>query len=338
MKLAIVTTCTASKTTGEAAGPELREVPPHPDAAARAAAWTQVLMESPVAPKRVRDLYQGGHWQASLKALEVARAQRCWSTELWVLSAGYGLLSTEHDVIKPYNATFATPPKSHRQDAPPNNTIALGIDGKARLTYNRAWWDALSALRPAGQGQPRTLFALSKQLGEDGAMLVIASDAYLAVVAEDLRQAATRLRPERLVVLSAGVLPSTRRQLDKHLILLDACFRNEVGGGLAMLNARTAAWLLARVTPECFTRDKVQAEVFQAMERLAPVETPIRKKLSDEAVMAYIREAVGPNGQLPACSPLHVRFRRDGLACSAERFQGLYERVQLDGLSPRTAY
>src|SRR4051794_32552373 len=72
----------------------------------RAAMWERRVrgVEAPRCP--AQKLYMGAHWTAACQAFRLA--QRYSSrAELWVISAGYGLIALD-TAIKPYGATFAS--------------------------------------------------------------------------------------------------------------------------------------------------------------------------------------------------------------------------------------
>src|SRR4051794_9731971 len=66
----------------------------------RASAWTDRLRSVEPATCRAADLYAGDHWRHTLEAAETAR-RHIPRVELWVASAGYGLVSAE-SWLKPY--------------------------------------------------------------------------------------------------------------------------------------------------------------------------------------------------------------------------------------------
>ena len=103
-KLTIVTTCTNQKRgsvpenlhLGRFAGRFYRD---------SAKAWIEGLKaDHPTSP--AGELYVGSHWKESL-ACEGAATDQGLHSDLWVLSAGYGLISKKEQ-IAPYAASFAS--------------------------------------------------------------------------------------------------------------------------------------------------------------------------------------------------------------------------------------
>ncbi|MDN2648135.1 hypothetical protein OB909_22725 [Klebsiella pneumoniae] len=80
----------------------------------------------------VEKLYKGGHWST---AMSIYDAQ---PIELWVLSAGFGLLK-HGDAIVPYQATFAT---GHK------DSIPLFSDKYGKKSFYQEWWGKLNEASP----------------------------------------------------------------------------------------------------------------------------------------------------------------------------------------------
>ena len=64
--------------------------------------WTTRLEDDTVAPIAAHDLYCGDHWAVAKGLAAGAQSRR---VELWVASAGYGLVPASAP-LKPYAATF----------------------------------------------------------------------------------------------------------------------------------------------------------------------------------------------------------------------------------------
>ncbi|MEG5488276.1 hypothetical protein UXP05_22335 [Enterobacter hormaechei] len=118
------------------------------------------------------ELYTGQHWSRA------AAAAKRTGAELWVISAGLGLLHVSDPVV-PYEATFSSMPFSH-----------------SRL------WESLTACPPAERryASLRTLM----QSRPDDRFVVAASPVYLRAVDSDLYAGREALcTPEQLVVVTS---------------------------------------------------------------------------------------------------------------------------------------
>ena len=127
-RLIIVVRCTNRKS--EAVAPELRLR----DVAAgrldgRFADWSRRLATSAAGPVEAQKLYQGRYWSRVRSVVQKA-ANSGFAVELWICSAGYGLIPG-HAAVKPYSATFSS-----------GKLDSIG-PGAAQ------WWQELSSWRPA---------------------------------------------------------------------------------------------------------------------------------------------------------------------------------------------
>src|SRR4051812_20847016 len=69
----------------------------------RVGQWTSALKAVDVPAVRAGDLYAGDHWKIVLGI--PAAATGAFNVQLWVASAGYGLVGIDTP-LKPYSATF----------------------------------------------------------------------------------------------------------------------------------------------------------------------------------------------------------------------------------------
>lgn len=166
----LIVTCTRRKTVaaGDAIFPDERDVE-------RAyGIWLERLTQARrgAPPMTAGDLYTGQHWSRA-----VAAAARN-DAEMWVISAGLGLLHVSDPVV-PYEATFSSMPFSH-----------------SRL------WESLTTQPPAERRSDslRTLM----QARPDDRFVVAASPVYLRAVESDLLAGRGALTtPEQLQVVTS---------------------------------------------------------------------------------------------------------------------------------------
>ena len=138
--LHVVLSCTNRKRVSLASYPRLREVTG--DAEERVERWT-ALIDSTVLATTTADLYLGEFWRLGLSLARSASA--AFDTQLWVLSAGLGLINGD-DGACAYGATFSS---GH-----PDSVVGADRIGRSTET-RRACWSALSAWSGAGRaGRP----------------------------------------------------------------------------------------------------------------------------------------------------------------------------------------
>jgi len=248
-----------------------------------------------------KDLYAGEHWAVARQLPASAAAH---NTQLWVCSAGYGLIRAGA-LIRPYAAAF-----SGHEDRVPG-----GADGARR------WWRALAQWEGPEPGQPRSIRELAAANPTASFMLAL-SAAYLDACCDDITTAAAELHdPDRLLVISAGARGPGG--LAGVMVPADSRLQAVLGGTRQALNARIAAHLLeAAITS--------RAQATRHMTDLLALQPPVaryeRKKLSDEEVTAMITGRLAREPGMPASRMLR-EFRDAGYACEQRRFAALHRQV-----------
>ncbi|WP_405625032.1 hypothetical protein [Streptomyces sp. NBC_01396] len=170
------------------------------------------------------------------------------------------------------------------------------------------WWDHLQHL-DGSRDLPEIATAA-------GRALVVLSQTYAqAMHRELLALAATGAD----VVLIGGAC-----EVDGVLrVPANAALRHTLGGTLTSLNARTAATWLEHCTPgRLITREAQGRWDAWAMQAARP-ERYARTPVSDEIVIAFIREMNNLHPQSSRTRLLRL-FRDKGMACEQKRFADLY--------------
>jgi hypothetical protein len=285
------------------------------DPAARARAWCK-LLECHSSPTRPAiDLYAGDHWKV-VRTLPDAAQAAGYEAELWVLSAGYGLVSATAP-LPAYSATFA---RGH-QDSIADRTECISAEA-----MNQAWWLFLSEWGGPTPGAIRSLQELARR-DADAGLLIFGSPDYVRAVEKDLLAAADALRrPERLVVISSRGVKGGR--LDPHLIESDAGLLGRLGGGRVSIHARVARLLLELADVGDWDVGTLR-ERYQAVQSKVP-ETRVqpRTRLSDEEMCRFIITELSEDSSASATSLLR-RLRQSGRACEQTRFKNLVTEARM---------
>ena len=298
----IVVTCSNRKTQpvdadlqiGEVQGESIEE---------RFTEWIGRLESSACSPVTATSLYSGEHWQVAraLPAIAQASGHRA---ELWVCSAGYGLVPARAPV-RPYSATLA---RGH-------------ADSVARTSDEaRAWWRMQSAWAGPVPTAPRSLTDLATR-DPDSTIIAALSATYLSACGEDLLAAAGKLgEHENLTLISAGTRPQgTFADL---ICPVDGALQNALGGTLMALNARAAGHILSALGTEQPTRTAARRVIADLGATSLPMGRPKRAAASDEEIRALIRQRLRTE---PATYTSMLRqFRSEGRACEQGRFARLF--------------
>jgi hypothetical protein len=250
-----------------------------------------------------------------VKALVPAAEASGYKANIWICSAGYGLLSLDCK-IHPYSATFAP----HHPDS-----VCRKVSGKVSESLPQAWWRLLSEWEGPTSAMPRRLADVPHSF-HGSAIWIVASEIYLHAIAEDVRALAAQLCDrDCLSLFSAGTksLPG----LTEYLLPLDARLQGVAGGARRSLNirlARHALLKLKKTGPE-------HSSLKSAFEKLSATQptliSPARTRLIDQDIEQFILKALQKK-PCRAFSPLLRKLRDQGFACESGRFASLFHDVQ----------
>ncbi|MGW0927587.1 hypothetical protein [Streptomyces sp. NPDC002644] len=291
-QLTIVVTCTDRKATAPAPGLRVRELPAG-ETGGRVAEWCRRL-DSGTHPRPLDQLYKGDHWSRS-QQLRRSAAQAGFSADLWVASAGLGLQPVSASAPS-YGATFT-----------PRHEDSVGHSFEERTS----WWRLLQKERDA-----TTLTDLAHR----GPVLLVLSEMYAVAMHEEL-EALASLRTEALLIGGSRDLPHLPR------VPADASLRSALGGTLTSLNARMAAWWLEHCSDARLTAPETWAELNRWVSAVSKKERYQRTPMTDESVIAFIRERLTEHPSLSRTRLLRM-LRDQGLACEQKRFADLYATVE----------
>ncbi len=269
--------------------------------AERANEWVRRLEASDAPLVAACDLYAGEHWSV-VRSLPAVAGDGAAPVELWVLSAGYGLINSAAK-IRPYAATFST-----------GHADAVTAHGS-----RRQWWRLLGRWSGPDEGAPRSLEELATQ--NPNAMFVVAlSPPYLDACASDIIAAGAALR--RATNLSVICTGASRTALPDHMLPGDARLQHLLGGTRQALNARVLAHLL-REHRGPLTRDAASDTLNRLLSQQPALARHDRRRRSDAEVASYIRTRLRGDPSL-SHSRLLREFRDDGNACKQSRFALLF--------------
>ncbi|MEV4712623.1 hypothetical protein [Micromonospora sp. NPDC049374] len=274
----------------------------------RLAEWLRRLSEPGQPSTAAASLYAGEHWAAARQLATSVRAE----AQLWVCSAGYGLIPATAQV-RPYAATFTT-----------READSVG----RRAAENRDWWRGLSEWVGPEPGAPRSFYDLART-NPDDTIIAVLSDTYLRACSDDLRRAAGQVSdPQRLTIVGPA---QADPNLDELVVGVTALMRPAVGGSLLALNVRVAQRLLGLVNadPGTHRRSHLRALAHE-LAATAPPPAPRahRERMTDDEVKAFIRPlaAAGPT----SATRLLRQLRDSGKSCEQGRFKQIFDAIELD--------
>ena len=228
----IVVSCSDRKSTEVASDLRLAAYPDNLEE--RATRWIDRLNRPGGKIVPANQLYQGEHWSVVQKLTSTAAASGC-QVELWVASAGYGLVRAD-DSLEPYAATFAT--RNADSITRPGSNSSPGADAAF-------WWRRMSE-RPRTVGRPCNLQELAGQQPESP-MIVALSASYARAVGRDLLAAAHALADQSQLFLVSSETAGSG--LGQFRVPTSARFQQSLGGTLMSLNARVANHIVELAPP-----------------------------------------------------------------------------------------
>ncbi|MDN3652334.1 hypothetical protein QWY77_06110 [Thalassotalea ponticola] len=253
------------------------------------------------------DLYVGDHWSNVKRLSEVC-------SEISVVSAGYGLISSEQ-LIHSYDATFSSNTE---------NSVGQIYDSKLLADRNRLWWNAIHRHNHYDVGP---IYSLYKSV-EPSIFVFALSPSYLKVVEPEL----VALRKENIATPDNTLIISSDAKIDDSLEKMfyrnSEDFCTELGGSRVSLNIRLAKFFIERLNNNSAFSTQAASIYKEIQKRAKPATKFNRKKLTDEDVILFIRDEIKVAGKAKfSASTLLKKLRDKGLACEQKRFGSLYKQV-----------
>jgi hypothetical protein len=320
--LDIVVTCTDRKAMAPLAHLRVRDLPRQSDGLPDISEWLHQLSSGDTRLSPARLLYQGEAWSASLELEATARRIRgSEHVRLWVVSAGYGLVSVD-ETLAPYSATFS---------AGSPDFVGGEVNGLEGADAAQRWWRKLAAQDEAGH--PRSITALAERACGD--VIVVLSEAYLRACQPDVVEAAAA--NERLIVISPAAhrsLRLTHAAPPFDARLLTTAVDRECGvsrpiarGTRMSLNPRAARLLVEHFGSNPIDR-KFAISYLQDLTAQQPsLRTFDGSPQDDASVKAFISSALTADVNTPKTRLLRA-FRDAGNKCEQGRFGALYDEVR----------
>jgi len=271
--------------------------------------WRRLADTDDISRTPALRLYGGDHWTHARRSLATLIG-RGYSAELWVASAGYGLVPASARLL-PYSATFA----GGSPDAVARDTRS----GISRVEQMQRWWTALAGYPGPELGAPRSLLALALR-DSLATLIIVAAPHYIRAMRTDLLAARSALlRPEQLIVVSNHELVADT-ELVPNLIPVDERCQTVVGGTMVGLNVRVAHRLLAEgpLTAPC-----LRARYDEMVRGAARPGKYKRDRMDDAQVLTFLRARLRLDPQA-GWTVLLRALRGDGRACEQRRLRELH--------------
>ena len=278
--------------------------------------WQKRLNNSKCERRKAVDLYSGNAWSVIRGLLNDPKSKA--ACRIWVLSAGYGLVSCDEELAA-YAATFSS---READSVIPTNLAEHSVS---------EWWTLLVKRRRRLGMEVASISDVAK-LYPKQPMVVALSSEYLKAVEQDLLDARSHLKSaDHLVVIAAGA--NKNGELKENYLPCDARFEHRFGRSRLALNARILRSILHKFPANQIHASVLGAHFGRILEKLPISKYPERESSTDETVREFIRRELEKNAKAPYTGLLRL-YRSSGRACEMKRFRGLFrkEYVRMKGI------
>jgi hypothetical protein len=280
---------------------------------------------------KASNLYVGSYW-STIRELPAKARNSGFEANLWVISAGYGLISSEEE-INSYSATFTPSDK---------NSVTNGeTDASKRIEHLKYWWELISNYSLPQSSHPRRLNQLLRENSNDY-FLVVASADYLSAVEEDLLEGINTLSSRKNIVIISSKSFSNEI-LQQNIIPADArlqcngdcrseCEKHLIPRGIrGTISAALAGKIIEKASENGFDAEQLKQFVETRVEQCPELINLNRTRLDDTAVRKFINDELGKS-RSASCTSLLRKLRNNGQACEQKRFKEIYWSVK-EGVS-----
>lgn len=285
--------------------------------------WKLKLANSSLKKVKAVNLYTGSLWAALMDSWGVVNG-RLSDAHLWVVSAGYGLISGDKEIV-PYDITFQEP-RSNVPSILSKISYSDAID--ARRNTIQEWWSCLNG----GGAKPNNIESLLSTFSEDDYALFVMGKDYLDAVYQDLKRGLESAQfPEQIAIISNNVGDPLAKTLMPNWLYADSRFVNLPKTNNTLVNARIAHKLLYHLTDKMggldwWSIENLNAYLQDLCKPLPEVKKPKRKLSTDEQIVTFIKGELQKENA--SFTKLHRAYRDSGWACEYSRFKGLYQKTK----------
>lgn len=305
MKVHLITNCTNLKKSNIQGKITLESLIKKYNSQSIVSAWFERL-ENAEQKVPANEVYAGDHWK-------VASSISIPDLDLWVLSAGYGLIHSS-SYIGSYDATFSKGSE--------NSINKTGLS-------NKEWWERLHQLRNSEGFKCNSLHSLVST-NVDDVFFIAASPDYLRVIQDELKELLLdkKLTNKNLFIISSK--HNIDKKLTPYFLESSADFCSTLKGGRVSLNIRLAKYLLEQDNVNTFSPNHVIDKYNHLQKTSVKLSVNNRQKLTDAEINNFIiKELESNQGLKTSATMLLKKLRSKNLACEQKRFTKLLNKIKL---------
>lgn len=255
----------------------------------------------------VEDLYKGGHW-ATVKTII-----KSYPVDLWVLSAGLGLLHYKDKVV-PYKATFST---GYEESIPSYSYEYVG------KSFHRTWWKKINEQSVFKCRHPTSISELMK--GNNQAYFIICgSPDYINAIELDVINGIEFLiNPKKQLLIITSKKINSR--LEPYLYMSNQHMAQYLKCNMLMLNIKLAQYILKEFTDRKLDDlNSLSQQLAEKFENIPEREIKKGVRRSPEEVNQYILRIVQQHPGISATQALRA-FRDAGNSFEEKRFRAAFK-------------
>jgi len=303
----VVVTCAARKTKPASAQTRVKNLKSS-TLNERFTEWSMQINRNNQNPVKAIDLYRGNSWSIIRKLQQHPKHGKM--LRLWVVSAGYGLISAE-TLVAPYAATFVD---GHADSVRPS---------RPREYTTADWWNKLIQWRRE-RYEVGSIADIAKNF-PDQPLLIAISKEYLAATHEDIVEAREFLSsPDKMVIICTGAKKNGK--VVENFLPCDARFENHYHCCRADLNASLLDSIVKSHRPWEISASKLRISYAHRLSKMPKVAHPKRARFDDLSLKEFI--TLNLLKRSVSHSNLLKLLRSEGCACEQNRFRKLFAKVK----------
>ncbi|QCT90338.1 hypothetical protein CRI69_20860 [Escherichia sp. E4742] len=260
------------------------------------------------------DLYKGGHWSMAKSILER------YAVDLWVLSAGLGLLHYK-DKVAPYNATFAT---GYEESIPLYSKEYVG------KSFHKTWWKELTERSLFKSQHPTSIAELMKN-NNQGYFIICGSPDYINAIELDAIHGLEYLREpkKQLLIITSKEISGN---LSNYLFKTNKKMAEWLKCNMLMLNISMAKYIIHEFTTKKIDNLNALSQYLSSeLQKLPERENKKGIRRNSEEVSHFIVQILQRNPGISATQALRT-FRDSGNSFEEKRFRAFFK--ALSGSKP----
>ena len=325
VKIIIISTCTNNKNYKVPAGCNLDDLKRNTYKWA-INSWFERIQNPVHSRYPAYKMYSGSHWKETLACVDVAE-DKGFSPELWVISAGWGLIPANYKIV-PYLATFA-------QEENSIHSLQWSKEFCVR-ERSRIWWKEINSRRcaklPGTFLELRRLFRNTENIFF---LFILSKDYYLAVEPEIIELVAHGVN---VSIVSCGLysrVSSVNPLVRDHILPVGEKFKQEndyLNKDNTSLNARLAKWIISNYSDALHLGYEALYKELKTKD--LHLKKPKKTKpvtLSDEEIMDFIHKTYEPSKSTATALLTDLRHK-ENKSCEWRRFTRLFK-LYADGYS-----